>query len=386
MKTYTILLLLFTCFFCSCAEEERGQYATDSVPPGEIKTATVENIPGAAIISYVIPDDTDLLYVKAIYTLDNGEVVEQKASAYASSLTIEGIGKSREVIVTLVAGDRSKNESKPVVVTTHPLDAPIYSILESIQSFSDFGGIRLTWLNPNKADVVIGVITLDEAGKFVVVQNYYTNAPVGNGNVRGFPSTERVFGMFLRDRWGNLTDTIKGNFLPLFEEEVKGTYARWNPVTIPYSAYSTYHIENLWDGKISTFYLQQTTAFPWSFTFDIGKTVKLSRIHTWQRQDLSVIYTSQNINKFELWGSPTPNVGVDYAGWTKLGDFIATKPSGSPLGTNTAEDLAFAKAGEDFTIDAAAPPVRYIRYVIKGTWSGDANVSIAELTAFGSIQ
>jgi len=390
MKKYYILLVLFTCFIYSCKEDERGQYAIDSIPPGEIKSAVVENVLGGAIISYVIPDDDDLLYVKATYTLDDGTVMEQKASAYASSLKIEGIGKSREVTVTLISGDRSKNESKPVVVITHPLDAPIYSILESIESFDDFGGIRLSWANPNKADVVLGVITLDELGKFVVVQNFYTNSPTGKGNVRGFPAEDRIFGLFLRDRWGNMTDTIKRNYLPLFEEEVKGTYVRWNPTGIPYNynvAYPTqYHIEKMWDNNIATFYLQKAAAYPHSFTFDMGKTVKLSRLHTWQRQDASVIYTSQNINKFELWGSATPNVNASYAGWTFLGDYIATKPSGEPLGTNTAEDKAFAVTGEDFTVDPNAPPVRYIRYDIKGTWSGDTNVSIGELKCYGSIQ
>ena len=392
MKIYYILLLLFTCFFFSCRQDEMGQYPTDSVPPGEIKSPTVENVAGGAIISYVIPDDADLLYVKAIYKLDNGDVMEQKASAYSSSLKIEGIGKSREVTVTLIAGDRSKNESKPVVVITHPLDAPIYSVLNSINAVNDFGGIRLNWANPTQADVVLCVITKDSLGKFVEAQNFYTSSAVGNGNVRGYKSAARVFGIFLRDRWGNRTDTLTNTYTPYFEQEItSNTFARWNPTGIPYNYntnYSTYHIEKLWDGDITTFYLENATAvgYPLSFTFDMGKLAKLSRIHQWQRQGASLIYTSQNVSRFELWGSASPNVNASFSGWTFLGDFTSTKPSGSIQGVNTADDIAFAAAGQDFAVDPTAPPIRYVRFVIKATWSNDLNPAIAEIKLFGSLQ
>lgn len=386
MKKYYILLLLFTLFFYSCKEDQRGQYPVDSVPPGEIKSPAVVNVPGGAIISYVIPDDEDLLYVKAIYKLDNGEVMEQKASAYASSLEIVGFGKSRDVSVTLIAGDRSKNESKPVVVTAHPLDSPIYSILKSVNTNIDFGGIRLTWANPLKADVVLSVVTTNEVGEFVVAQSFYTNSETGTGNVRGYASVDRVFGVYLRDRWGNLTDTIKNTYLPLFEQEVKGKFARWNPIGIPYGAYQspTYDIEKIWDNDITTFYLNANTPFPYSFTFDLGMLVKLSRFTVWQRQ--STLYSTQNINKFQLWGSATPNVTDDFAGWTIIGDYTARKPSGSPLGTNTAEDIAYAAAGEDYTAKADSPPIRYVRFVIQASWTGAGSTAFAQMKFYGSLQ
>ena len=390
MKTYYILLLLFTFFAYSCKEDERGQYPVDNVPPGEVKSTQVENIAGGAIISYVIPEDDDLLYVKAIYTLDDGTVMEQKASEYASSLKIEGIGKSRELSVTIVTGDRSKNESKPVVVITHPQDSPIYTILASIQSYNDFGGIRLTWANPTKADVVLGVVTKNDAGEFISAQNFYTNAAADKGNLRGYPSVERVFGFYLRDRWGNMTDTIKNAFMPLFEEEIKGKIARWNPTGIPYLEYSpTYPIEKMWDGSTATasFYLQSPIlAYPYSFTWDLGESMKFSRIHIWQRQGVTLVYITQAVQKFQLWGSATPYVSDSFTGWTYIGDFESIKPSGSPLGTHTAEDDAFGIAGQDYNIDAATPPLRYMRMVVTKTWSNDLAFAFGEMKFFGSRQ
>jgi hypothetical protein len=386
MKTYYILIV-FVCFFLSCKESELGQTATDSVSPAPIKAPAVENVPGGAVITYTIPEDEDLLYVKAIYTLDNGTVMEQKASAYTNTLKIEGFGKARAVDVQLVAGDRSKNESQAVIVKANPLDAPIYEIYKSMQVSRDFGGVRLAWNNPTTADVVISVVTPNEDAEYKVAGNIYTNAKIGKGVVRGFPSVEREFGVALRDRWGNTTDTLKGRYTPLFEEEIKGRFARFNPPGIPYKQYqAAYAIEMLWDGNIATSYLVQSGGYPYSFTFDMGYLTKLSRIKQVQRQGETLAFTSQNVNKFELWGSATPNVTDDYAGWTKLGDFTTTKPSGSVQGVNTPEDLAFAIAGEDIDMDPNLPPVRYIRYVVKATWSGDANFSIGELKLFGEKQ
>ena len=389
MRIHYIFFGLIVFIFSSCGKNDIGQYSTDSIPPGEVKSPEVKNVPGGAIISYIIPDDDDLLYVKAVYTLPNGKVMEQKASAYTSSLAIEGFGKSNDIAVTLIAGDRSKNESKPTVVMAHPLDAAIYSIIKTVSINSDFGGIRLDWQNPYQADIVVCVITTDSTNTtagFVTAENFYSNAKIARSNIRGYPSEQRVFGVYLRDRWGNVTDTVKGQYLPLIEQEVT-SYMRWNPPGIPYSEYGTaYSIEKLWDNNILTFHLEQAKEFPSSFTFDLGKIVKLSRVKQTQRQGVTLIYTSQNVNKFEIWGSATSNVTNDFSGWFKLGDFVAHKPSGGAEGINTAEDIAFATTGEDFNIDPSALAVRYIRYVVLDTWSHSLNWSISELKFFGNIQ
>src|SRR5690606_9011 len=117
-----------------CQKAERGQYPIDSEAPGTVALKEIENLPGGAVITYEIPSDEDLLYVKAVYQLDNGEIVEQKASAYTNKLKIEGIGRSRPLEVILTAGDRSQNESAPVSVTVHPKDAAIYDIRNSLKA------------------------------------------------------------------------------------------------------------------------------------------------------------------------------------------------------------------------------------------------------------
>lgn len=385
MKKY-ILLITMAGYFMSCYKEsERGQYAIEKTPPGEITSPIVENVAGGAIITYVIPDDEDLLYVKAIYTLDNGEKVEQKASAYTNNLIIEGFGKSREVGVDLIAGDRSKNESKPVRVMAHPLDAPIYAVYNSIRVSEDFGGVRIIWKNPDEAEVVISITTIDDLGNTVTADNFYTKSRAGQGSVRGYAHEARVFGVSVHDRWGNVTDTLKGTFTPLFEQRIepKDKFVRWNPMEIPYTQYSpAYSIEQLWDDNPLTRYLFFTSVFPFSVTFDMGQTAVFSRFRAYM--DPGQLYGGQSVESFELWGTNNPDVGSDFSGWEKLGEYRFTKPS--EKGGSSQEDQALGLSGEDFTVDPNAPAVRYMRLVVKKTWGNSQYVTLADLRFWGQVR
>ncbi len=392
MKSKSLLILVFILsFIWSCKEEERGQYPLDNIAPGKISNPVVENIPGGSVISYEIPADDDLLYVKVIYKLDNGTVMEQKASAYANKIKVEGLGESKKQIVSLIAGDRSKNESQPVEVEIHPLEAPIFGILESVNITNDFGGVLVTWENPTKAEVILTIAAWDdEENKYLEVENFYTNAGVGRGNLRGYPAEEIIFGVYVRDKWGNHTDTVSGTYFPLFEEELdKGKFARWNPPGIPYANYSSWHIEAMWNGLgplVNPGFMGPTTgSIPANFTFDMGQLAKLSRIKIYQRCNAAQTYTAGNIRRFRLYGSDHPGVSDDPSTWVFMGEYESYKPSGLPVGQITDEDQAFALAGEDHNMDLASPPVRYLRFEVLRTWGGAVNYVIQEIEIFGDI-
>ena len=391
MKSKIFILLFAICFIWSCEEEERGQYPLDSIPPKQIANPHVENIAGGAIISYAIPDDDDLLYIKVTYQLDNGTIMEQKASAYTNRIRIEGLGQSKSQTVSLVCGDRSKNESQPVEVEIHPKEAPIFGILESVNIANDFGGVFITWDNPTNADVVLSIASWNTTeAKYEEIENFYTNAGTGKGNIRGLNAEEIILAVYLRDKWGNHTDTISGTYLPLFEEELdKARFARWNPPGIAYANYGYWEIENMWDGQgalISPGFMGSTSVtLPTSFTFDMGQLAKLSRLKLYQRCNASQTYTAGNLRHFKVYGSDHPGVSDDLSTWVLLGEFDSYKPSGLPLGQITDEDQAFAVAGEDFNMPIGTPAVRYLRFDVLKTWGGANNFVIMEIDAFGNI-
>jgi len=391
MKKYYILFTLILPLLISCSKEERGQYSLDDIPPGEVRSPTVKNVSGGAIISYNIPEDEDLLYVKAIYTLDNGTVMEQKASAYENTLKVEGMGRSRQQTVQLIAYDRSKNESKPVTVNIHPLDAPIYDILNSVQVKDDFGGVNIAWKNPSEAEVVLMILTPDNLNNYISAETFYTKAKIGKGNLRGYPAEETIFAVALRDRWGNYTDTLSGTYFPKPEEQLdRLLFRRWNPTGIPYMdlANQGWIIEKLWDNTTNNpgFSLPLTASLPASFTFDLGQTAKLSRFKLFHR-GADQLYSGGNLKKFQVWGSAHPNVNEDFNTWVKIGDYDSFKPSGLPTGQTSAEDIAFAAvAGEDFNVAFEVPKIRYLRFVVQETWGGNVSAQVMEMRFFGEIQ
>lgn len=390
MKKYIyILLLLSICLLWMCETEERGQIPMDTIPPRQVTSVSVENIPGGAIISYIIPEDEDLLYVKAIYRLDDGRIMEQKASAYSTKLEIVGIGKGNSQTIQLITGDRSKNESTPLEVEIHPLDSPIYDILNSMTIFNDFGGITLQWENPLEADIIINIDTLDMENKYLAAELIYTRSIVGKGSIRGLPPVERIFAVSITDPWNNTTDTVSGMYLPIYEEQLDRTrFSRWNPPGIPYmDLNSTWRIENIWDGLGAN----TGTGFSWpttskmgdSWTMNLGVTAKLSRFKIHQRMTGAQVYTGANIKSFDLYGSPHSNVNENEETWVFLGSYESFKPSGLPHGQVSDEDNAYALAGEEYMVDISMPAIRYLRFKVNKTWGGANYMQLMEVEFFG---
>lgn len=178
--------------------------------------------------------------------------------------------------------------------------------------------------------------------------------------------------------------TTSQKVISIDKELDKTKFAKWNPTGITYYQFGTaYAINYLWDNTTTNFYLATVPSLPNSFTFDLGQLKKITRIRQWQRLGSGVVFTIQNLKNFEIWGSNSPNVTADFAGWTKLGVFESIKPSGSAAGTVTADDVAYATAGEDYIFNPDAPPVRYIRYVVNTNWGAPAtNIALAEVTFF----
>lgn len=391
MKRIYYIIPLSAMLLCGCREYERGQYPVDSIPPGQVSAVKVQNMEGEVVITYTIPEDVDLLYVKAVYRLDDGRIMDQKSSAFGNQIRLEGFGRSREQTIQLICGDRSKNESQPVEVVIHPLNSRIYEILETIEMREDFGGIRVTWENPDEKEIALVVLKENEESDLEELQTFYSKARAGRANLRGLPSEEMKFNVYIRDRWDNRTDTLTGDFTPIFEEILdKSKFAKWNPTGIPYAdlASEGWTILRLWDDKITDpgFSMPVATTFPANFTFDMGQTATLSRFKLHQRQSTNTLYSYGNPKKFEVWGSPTADVNQNFSTWIKLGEFESYKPSGLPSGETSDEDLQYAHVnGEDYEFEIGLPAVRYIRFVVNVTWGGN-NPQLNELSFYGNIQ
>lgn len=178
----------------------------DKVSPGPVTNVTYTPSPGGATFRYTLPDDEDLMGVKAVYTNERGVELVMRSSGYIDSLTITGLGTTDEREVKLYTVDNSNNESEPVTITVIPGQSDIYNIVESVVVDPYSGGVMLHWSNPNKRDVAVELLYMNATEEYIAYETFYSNAEVGSGiKFGGLEPVRSYFGVYVRDRWGNTT-------------------------------------------------------------------------------------------------------------------------------------------------------------------------------------
>lgn len=368
----------------SCKQDKLGPVTKDNVAPGPVSNLKVENLHGAAKLTYQVPSDADLLYVKASYTTKKGEVRETKVSRYNSDLTVVGFGDTSAYKVTIYAVDKSENVSNPLVVTVHPLTPSVKIVRDSLVVTPDFGGINIKFSNSTEENLAIVVLANDSLKQFSPINTDYTNLKKGDFSTRGLPSTPTKFGVFVRDRWGNLSDTLVVTVTPLFEELLDRT--KMKGLVLPTDAPLGYNgtIAGLFDGNTQDgfYHTGDAARMPQWFTYDMGVTAKLSRMSWYMRPGF--FYTLHNPRVVEIWGSNNPNPDGSYdASWTLLTTHTQIKPSGLPEGQLSQADIDAANAGETITFPLNTPKVRYIRFKTLQNWSNGTYVNFYEIMMWG---
>lgn len=397
MKNIILSILAVICFLTSCKEENLLQpYGEDDGKvPAPVSNVRVHNIPGGAILKYDLPKDPNLLYVKGIYTSSLGVQKEVSASAYVDSVKIEGLGDTREYTVNLYTVSYQEHASEPVEVKINPLLPPVQSVFESLEYYMDFGGFVVSFENTSKTDVAIYVLRQDSTQTSMEIYDaMYTSMETGNFPVRGLPNIENEFGIYIRDRYDNMSDTLLFSGTPFREDllDKKLFTAMQVPGDVQWNYYSGAP-ERAWDENVSNGNFAHTDFpcdFPHRFTIDLGVEVRLSRFRFWQRPGDDVLYQHGAPKHYKVYGrldKPTDGSGSDpLAGWILLDECFSLKPSGLPLGQNSSEDQEFAAKGEEFSFPRDIPAVRYVRFEMLESWSGMLCSTIGELSFWGEIQ
>lgn len=398
-KLNIIWVFMLLTFVFSCKEQPVGQYPVDKIAPQSVANPVVQNTKGGAILTYDLPNEADLLFVKAIFTLPNGKQKIVETSAFTNSLVINGFAKSAKATVQLIAVDKSRNESKPVNVEIEPLDSPIFDVFASTNIVAGFGGVKLSWSNSDKTDIVVGVLAKNAEGKYESLENFYTSVATGLGVVRGLKAEPTEFGVFVRDIYDNYTDTLFTTLTPWSEQQLDKKLFKAMTLAsfFTLSSYGSSNMGVLWDDvwtnantNTTMYYVNTTTTEKIFITFDMGVSAKLSRFKFWGRT--TWYFNLHHPKEFEIWGTNDPIVANgdrnSFAGWQLLTSGISTKPSGPDvLADNllTSEDRALALAGEEFEFPLEAPVVRYVRFRCVRTWTDSKSMFLSELTFWGNV-
>ncbi len=372
--------------------------STDKTKPGVITNVRVENFNGGANIVYDLPQSDNILYVLAKYTIRDKVSRETKSSYYKDTVVVNGFANSQDYQVTLNVVSRAEVMSDPVTVTVHPL-TPVYELVRPTAAISaDFGGVNVKALNPLKKNIGIIVTAFDDVTKTMEVQEqHFTKTDTIDFSLRGFTTAARDFGVYVTDEWGNISDTLKVNLNPLYEEALDKSKFEIYTLGSDDQLYEGggWTVNNLWDGKLTDpgWHTASNSVPPFVCSFYVGKTYKLSRFTIFGRQGYE--YGHGNPKDFSIWGSNktlpadavlplTAPEGTVIGDWTNMGNFHwPPPPSGLPATTPNASDKAFFNLGAEFDVPFNAPSVKYMRLSISRTWEGGTLAHVLELTFFG---
>jgi hypothetical protein len=406
---YLVLCVMFSVCY-SCKEEGRMEHTDDSAPaPAQVTVDTIINRPGGAVIKYILPDDENLLGVKAVYER-NGEICETKASLYSDTLVVEGFGDTKTYDVTLYSVGRNEKLSLPLTVEIHPLISPVHTVNFDLEA--TFGGVNML-LSGNDMNTSFAVVVLIDSlglGEWLPLHIFYTKAETIKLSRRGLNTREYQFAVYLRDRWLNRSDTIFKTLTPI--EEIKLSKSTYTNARLPGDSYDPaennggYTLEHVWEGTeavgwYGTFFATQFTApMPQQFTISLGYKAAISRFKMWPRAD--EMYNGSAPRTWELWGSDDPPADGSYNNWFLLGEFSQFKPSGygdvNVVGTITDEDKTYFQSGGDYELeitDNAVDPFRTVSFLrfrttatftTYGTEAITGQLIIGELSFWGQMR
>ena len=380
-------------FGCEDAVEFREPAGNDNTPPGVVTNVEVENLPGKAKITYTLPNSKNLLYVKAEYQLASGETAVAKSSYYLDSIVVEGFADTDPHEVLLYSVSRNEVASEPVSVTVNPLEAPMNQVFNTISITNAFGGYNLEAKNPARDDIAIMVMRRNDFNEFEVdnFRSVFTRTDSIVSKIRGLDTLEQEMAVFVRDNWGNTSDTLFTTIKPIYEAKLDPSLFRG--FVLPGDAPQVTNgarLEYMWNGLLgwpNTSFTHQINGgdVPHMVTFDTGVLAKISRVWIRPYPEGDRWYYLSTMKRFEIYGSEQPSLdGALDDSWVLLGSYEVVKPSGLPYGEDSAEDQATAAAGFSWEVDLNAPKVRYIRIRCLENFAGGTAQSINEIEVYGS--
>ena len=301
-KTIIILLAAFALVSCSDKLGGRIDQPANVPVPGKVTVTGVRSIAGGAVIKVSIPDDENLKGIVAEYER-NGALVNAKISRYVDSLTVEGFADTNPHKVTLYSFNVNEERSEGTEISINPLVPAIQTVHPTMTG--SYGGVKVRVEgNESRSDLAICILRDPDPSHYgkpvsemrlTEVTTLFTSSNNISLSRRGIEPVEALFGMYVRDHWGNMSDTTFYVLTPLVEIRLGSVLTFKNAAiaddNCPSTNTSYYPIESLWDGsglsEVPHFFAStENNPSPCWLTIDLGlgqRTASLSRITTLPR-------------------------------------------------------------------------------------------------------
>ena len=394
MKTNKILSILLFSFviLLGCKDDD----SQDTTPPGSLFIENIVPTNGGGIISYSLPNDSDILFVRAEYTNSIGVDLYRVSSSHNNSIEIDGLNQNTPLQVRLFVVDENENVSQPVEVEFTPLPSFIFLVQESITITPDLGGVKLEWENIAEKTVYVHLHIVNGADEDIRILS--SNSLSESIFVRGLESVEMNFLTKVEDFDGNITDLEeKATLTPLFEEMIdKSTWTLMSQLSVNGNAWEG-ETTAFWDDVVDTAETNSDNSYfiiwrdqnggtlnwPLDIVISLNKNVRVHRFKVWQRAfwyggptGVPYYYQEENMRSFNLYAS---NNAVD---WTLLGEYDIGDPSDE--NGNIPQDFIDAAAnGHDFDLEGVSEKFRYLKFSITSNYGSDTYVHGSEITLWG---
>lgn len=391
-RLFFIATIIFLTASMSCSKDDQG----DTTPPDVLTVVSVTPTNGGGIITYDLPNDNDVLYVRAVYTNTNGVEVSRASSSYNNHIEVSGLNQTTPLTITLYVVDENYNQSAPVYVELTPLESFIYLVQESIEITPDLGGMRVEWENIESKTVFVFVHINDGLQEEVRILS--SNAAEEVIFVRGLESIELTVSTRVEDTDENSTELEqKAIITPLFEEVIdKSTWSLIASQSVDGNAWEGETV-NFWDDIVDTPDTDTDNSYfiiwrdqnggslnwPLDIVIDLNKMVKIHRFKVWQRAfwyngpaDTPYYFQEENMKSFNLYASN------DAQTWEELGQFDIGDPRDSE-GNIPATSLEDATNGHDFELDGVSEAFRYFKISLTSNYGSETYVHGSEITLYG---
>ena len=391
-RNFLSLFLITFLFLLGCDENENQ----DSTPPGSLTIESVTPTNGGGILTYSLPNDSDILFVRAEYTNSLGNDVYRVSSSHNNSIEIDGLNQNTPISVRLFVIDENENISEPTDVEFTPLPSFIYLVQESISISPTLGGVNIEWENIAEKTVYVHLHIVNAGEEDIRILS--SDKEFENISVRGLESVEMTFLTKVEDFDGNITDLEeKATISPLFEEMIdKSTWTLMSQLSVDGNAWEG-ETDNFWDDIVDTAETNSDNSYfiiwrdanggvlnwPLDIVINLNKNVKIHRLKVWQRAfwyngptGIPYYYQEENIRSFDLYASENSQ------DWTLLGQYDIGDPSDQD--GNIPQDFIDAAAnGHDFDLEGVSDKFRYLKFSITSNYGSDTYVHGSEITLWG---
>ena len=332
LNTFGIVLMVL---FLGC-DEKRIILESDKIPPPPVSNVRFTPINGGFDILYDLPSETDVLYVLAEYTNNNGEPAEQRTSTFNNRITIIGFGDISQKTIDIYTVDRLKNNSTRYLTGVPYSGSDMWEILKTSAKFAVCKYLGLT-----KKEFPLGrYFSRKRSGALQAIRNIYSEHGANFPSDR--ESVPQQFKVSVSDRYGNQSSDVFPNTPDKLLTPFKETY-------LDKSLFQQVTLDNddTWDAWGSSFgrmYNDNYGAEDWAhtlgnkprptiLTIDLGTTVELNRFKLFQRGG-NWGFAHANPKTYTLFGSlEIPGQDGNLDDWIKIRECESIKPSGLPVGT-----------------------------------------------------